>query len=186
MADTKVISVDAGQDFIIKMHDRSFGGGHRDLLRLNKNHLDLLSTGGFLVRGVPVGDKPPAEALAIQQLTFTAEHGDSFHDPEEHWGREWLVSFDALPERIQYRLNGFVSGNGDYFLRVGGKSRACDGDVVALMSISDGGGYPDVLNTLVTDGFDNPGGYRLIKLSASTPASSSIRAITIYVEAAAD
>lgn len=175
----KTIVIDKGTSFKIQIHDRSYNGGYQDLLELDGKDLNLLSTGGYLVKGVPIGSGTPA-AEACVQLTSDGR-GDSFEDAAEMWGRDWLCQFDLLPPVLKCRFSGAILGNGTYKVRIGGSLGQPDGTVVATIVVTDGGDYP-VAVEVEGPAFANPGGFTAVKLTGLTATGvTKIYATSIFI-----
>lgn len=115
-------------------------------------------------------------------MSLTSDRGDLFKDASEQWGREWAVSFDSLGAGIICTLSGLVQGAGTYYIRVGGTSGAVDGTIVATLVVTGSGGFPTTVSSVVGAPFVNPTGFGLVKLTALTPVSSSIRSLVVLLK----
>lgn len=180
MSGSKVITIDKGANFTIRIQDRSYGGGYSDLLTLDGQDLNLLATGDYLLRGVPIGHGTPAAEAAIQ---LTSDRGDSFNDPMEEWGRDWLTQFDLLPPVLRCRFSGAILGNGTYRVRIGGQLGQPDGTVVATLNVTDSGIVPSP-REVIGPAFANPGGFVPVKLTGFSNGVTKIFAASIFIEVA--
>lgn len=180
-ANSKVILIDKGASFLIRVQDRSYGGVTSDLLRLDGQDLNLLATGDYLLRGVPVGHGTPAAEAAIQ---LTSDRGDTFDSTTEEWGRDWLTQFDLLPPVLRCRFCAAALGNGTYRIRVGGTVGQPDGTVVATLTITDGGDFPIPVEVM-GPAFGNPGGFTPVKLTGTAPSGvTKLIATSVFIEVA--
>ncbi len=181
----RVITVDKGQDFVVEVNDRSFGGKRATLLRLNNNNIDLLTTGGYLVRGVPPGSlssEGGETGQASKSILLSCDRGDVFGDATEQWGREWVTDMSSLPTNILCKISGMVQGSCIFRVRIGGQSGQPDGAVIATMNVS-AGGWPTSVSMVTGSRFVNPGGFKLLKLTGEASGVSSIRALAILLQA---
>jgi hypothetical protein len=177
----KVLTIDKGSSLVIQVHDRSFGGGVKDILRLDEKALNLLCIDGYQVYGAPAGGggntPPPGASLQLN----SSGRADRFTDVGETWGREFTPNFDIFSSTVKCNLSGIIQGNGTYRIRIGGNSGTPDGTVVCTLTVADGGGYPNRLSFVEGQSFVNPGGFQLVKLTCETPSESDIYAQTIYL-----
>lgn len=109
---SKTIVVDEGQDFVIQVMDRSFGGRRTDLLRLDGKDLNLLTTGKYKIRGVPLGStgavaglEPSPQSLHINKYSEQSEEG-SITNP-----------FKSFTAAVAYAAS--QGGNWDFFVGAG-------------------------------------------------------------------
>lgn len=177
---TKTIVIDKGSSLEVKVHDRSFGGGMQTLLRLNESNLDLVTLGDLLVRGVPiqaVGSGPSNPYLALDSERAYAVSGN-----DECVLTEWNHNLDNLGQVLRCKFSALVRNPGRYCVRIGGTPGQCDGRVAVALTVTDAGGYPNVLSEATGAEFLNPRDFQVIKLTGSSDVTSQLRSASIFLE----
>ncbi len=176
-----VITIDKGQPLVVQVHDRSFGGGTTPLIEIDEIFLNIRTTGGLTVKGVPLGSLPAGNPTPTSSIQLTSDRADSLSAGPEEWLREWTPDLSALSGTVRCRLSGVAVGPGTYSVRLGGTSGGADGQVIATLVVSStaaGGSLVQVVGVP----FANLGGSRLVKLTGSTPSNASLRSVSVLLE----
>ncbi len=95
------------------------------------------------------------------RASLQTDRGDRIAGNSEVWIREWVLSFDGLPDSLRCKLMAQFQGVGTLYIKIGGTFRNIDGMTAIEFTNVDS----DDMQAKTSESFPNPGGVRRVKLT---------------------